>query len=46
MTGGGICIHGGYSRPTEGCVRIIDEGQDISTKNIVSVGSFVTKGHM
>lgn len=43
-TGGGICIHGGYSRPTEGCVRILDEGQDISTKNILTVGSFVTKG--
>lgn len=43
-TGGGICIHGGYSRPTEGCVRIIDDGQDISTKNILTVGNFVTKG--
>ncbi|MBX7241780.1 MAG: L,D-transpeptidase family protein [Bacteroidia bacterium] len=43
-TGGGICIHGGYSRPTEGCVRIIDEGQEVSTKNIVTVGNFVTKG--
>lgn len=43
-TGGGICIHGGYSRTTEGCVRIIDEGQAISTKNVVTVGNFVTKG--
>jgi murein L,D-transpeptidase YafK len=43
-TGGGICIHGGYSRNTEGCVRIIDEGKDISTKNIVTVGNFVSKG--
>lgn len=43
-TGGGICIHGGYSRPTEGCVRIIDEGQEVSTKNIITVGNFVTKG--
>lgn len=43
-TGGGICIHGGYSRNTQGCVRIIDEGQDISTKNILTVGNFVTKG--
>lgn len=43
-TGGGICIHGGYSRTTEGCVRIIDEGQAISTKNVLTVGNFVTKG--
>ncbi len=43
-TGGGICIHGGYSRTTDGCVRIIDEGQEISTKNILTVGNFVTKG--
>jgi len=43
-TGGGICIHGGYSRNTEGCVRIIDEGKEISTKNILTVGNFVTKG--
>lgn len=43
-TGGGICLHGGYSRNTEGCVRIIDEGQEISTKNILTVGNFVGKG--
>ncbi len=43
-TGGGICLHGGYSRNTEGCVRIIDEGQEISTKNILTVGNFVSKG--
>lgn len=43
-TGGGICLHGGYSRATEGCVRIIDEGQEVSTKNILTVGNFVTKG--
>lgn len=43
-TGSGICLHGGYSRMTEGCVRILDEGQEISTKNILTVGNFVTKG--